>query len=299
MLIGIVILNFKTYHDTFKLVHELQKQTLARSLKIVVVDNASPNNSFEKLRPLQSQYGNVTVIRTKSNIGYARGNNFGLNYLEEYIKPKYVAILNNDIILNQDCFERLIKCYQKLDKPAFIAPKQLNINGEEVPPFQMNTFIDDLLDFFYVYRMIGKSKRLNYHDNTGKNAMKVDLISGSFMFISLSSFKEMGYFYPNTFLFTEERFIAHKSLDIGLNNYIILDDTYIHAHSKSINNFVNKIDKYKMLYDGRLEFTRKFRPAGELKGIIFKLLAKISLFELRIIILIQQLLRSLKKIFKK
>ena len=74
---------------------------------------------------------------------------------------------------------------------------------------------------------------MKYKDTSGNGAMKVDIIPGSFMFSSFKTFRKMGFFYPNTFLFAEERFIAVKAKQMNLNNYILLEETYIHAHSKN------------------------------------------------------------------
>ena len=90
----------------------------------------------------------------------------------------------------------------------------------------------------------------------------------------------MGFFYPNTFLFAEERFIAVKAKQMNLNNYILLEETYIHAHSKTINTVFYQVAKYKMLYTEWLEFTRVCRTHGKIKAIVLKPLMKLSLIEL-------------------
>lgn len=282
-MIGIIILNYNSYQDTINLVRELQLQSLAKDLFIIIVDNASPNNSFEHLKPLEKKFSNVTVIQTGENLGYAKGNNFGLKYLDENIKPKYVAILNNDIVLPKDCFKKLVDRHKRLEKPAIIAPKQLDTNNKELVPYHMNSFIDDCLNLFYIFKLFHKRNALKYKDNTGLKAMKVEMIPGSFMFTSFKTFKEMGFFYPNTFLFVEERFIAVNAKKLNLNNYILLDETYVHAHSKTINKSFDQLDKFKLLYDGWLEFTKVCRSQGKLKEAILKPLMKLSLLEMKLV----------------
>lgn len=282
MKIGIVILNYISFQDTISLVKDLQEQTLINSILVVVVDNASPNQSFKYLKPLETEYKNVAVLQTESNLGYAKGNNFGLKYLDEHIQPEFVAILNNDIKLPDDSFEKLIERYNQLEKPAIIAPKQLDVNNKELQPYKLNSFLDDCLNLFMIFKIYYKRNALIYIDNTGLNAMKVPMIPGSFMFSSFKTFKSMGYFYPNTFLFAEERFIAVKAKQLNLNNYILLDETYVHAHSKTINTIHSKVSKYKLLYKGWLEFTKVCRPYGKIKVLILKPLMQLSLLEMRL-----------------
>lgn len=291
-MIGIVILNYNSFADTINLVEELQLQSVSEQFEIIVVDNESPNDSIKMLKPLEEQFKNVTVIETGSNLGYAKGNNFGLNYLNDHINPNYVAILNNDIILPLDCFEKLIGKYKILDSPGIIAPKQLDIKENEVLPYPLNTFLTDCLSLFFVTKLFYKHRALKYKDTSGKGAMKVDVIPGSFMFSSFNVFKSMGFFYPNTFLFTEERFIAVKAKQMKLNNYVMLEETYIHAHSKTIDTAFNKIGKFKLLYEGWLEFTRVCRKNGKFKAAILSVLMKLSLLEMRVVF-------SLKQLFKK
>ena len=280
-MIGIVILNYNSYADTIKLVSELQSQTVAKDLQIIVVDNASPNDSYSQLKPLEKEYTNVVVLQTGANLGYAKGNNFGLDYLDLHIKPDYVAILNNDIILKEDCFEKLLKKHNVLPKPGIIAPMQLDLNNQVCLPYKMNSFIDDCLSLFYIFKLFHKRKAYKINDNTGFKALCVDMIPGSFMFSRFKTFREMGFFYPNTFLFAEERFIAMKARRLNLKNYILLDETYIHAHSKTINTQHSQISKYKLLYNGWLEFTKVYRTYPNFKVWVLKNLMKLSIIEMK------------------
>ena len=282
-MIGVVILNYNSYVDTIKLVTELQKQTVNKDLQIVVVDNSSPNKSYEKLKSLKNIFSNVVILKTNSNLGYAKANNFGLNYLDKHFSPEYVAILNNDIKLSKNSFEKLYKKYKLLENPAIIAPKQLDIYNNEILPYKLNTFVDDCLNMFFIFKIFYKRNALNYIDNTNLKAMKVPMIPGSFMFTSFKIFKDIGYFYPNTFLFAEERFIAVKVKDMKLNNYILLDQTYVHAHSKTINTVFSIVQKNKLLYDSWLEFTRVCRRNGRIKSVILRQLMKLSLMEIRLV----------------
>lgn len=295
-MIGIVILNYNSFLDTIKLVNELQQQTVVVDIKIIVVDNSSPNNSYIKLKYLEKEYLNVFVLQTSENIGYAKGNNFGLNYLDEIFKPKYVAILNNDVHFNEDCFEKLIEGYRVLKAPAIIAPKQLDINNKEILPYHMNSFLDDCLNLFYFFKIFSKRSVTKFKDDTGYKAMKVDIIPGSFMFASFDVFRNMGFFYPNTFLFGEERFITVKVKQMRLNNYILLNEAYVHAHSKTINTVFSQIDKYKLLYKSWLEFTKVYRSYGKLKVAILKPLMKLSIMEMIIVSYLKSFFKKCAKI---
>ena len=272
MKIGVVILNYYSFEDTIKLVDNLQAQSVQKFIEIVIVDNASPNDSFENLQILCESYRNVRIIKTNKNIGYAKGNNFGLRYLEKLSEIEYVVILNNDVKLPSDCFENLIKRYSELKTPAIIAPTMLFENGDRHPPSKLNNFMDDCISLFIILKKISNCFKEKEIDNTGQGAMQVDLVPGSFMFTRLTTFKDIGYFYPNTFLYNVKK--------LGLKNYILLDLSYIHVNnSPTISEFHSIIGKYSLLFDGIIEYTRVNRKFSKIKILLLNLLMKIALLE--------------------
>lgn len=285
--IAIVILNYNSFEDTIKLVCELQMQTVSKLMQIVVVDNFSPNNSFYQLTFLERKYSNVKILQTGSNLGYAKGNNFGLEYLDNNVHPEFIAILNNDVKLEYDCFENLIRKYWLLDEPAVIAPRQLDNDAKEVLGMKMNTFLEDCLRLFYIYRFfLNYSAKVNL-DTTGKIALDVELVPGCFMFSSFDRFKNLGFFNSNTFLYVEERFITVEVQKKGWKNYIILDQFYSHSHSKTINSVYDKSARYKIYYKSLLVFTRMCRSNGEIKAKFLQFLMFISLIEIKFLCIIK------------
>ncbi|MFI3294750.1 MAG: glycosyltransferase [Rikenellaceae bacterium] len=267
------------------MVEELQEQTIVDQMQIVVVDNHSPNESYKRLKPLESKFENLVVLQTAKNLGYAKGNNFALDYLQKNIHPKYVAVLNNDVILPKDCLERLTQRYELLESPAIIAPIMTNLKGEKQTMLNsLPTTWEDFKMLFALYTKLHRSKPLKLEDNTQKKAMQVEVIGGSFMFADFERFKSMGFFYPNTFLYVEERFVAEAAKKMGYKNYIILDQEFIHAHnSPTINRHHNQVSKYKILYQSRREYLRTCKKHGRLKALLFRPFMWLSLMEWRVI----------------
>jgi GT2 family glycosyltransferase len=169
---------------------------------------------------------------------------------------------------------------------------QLDIEGEKIRPYKLNNFFDDFLSLFFLFRIFHTRKALSFKDNTGLKAMKVDVIPGSYMFTSFKKFKKMGFFYPDTFLFCEERFVAAKAKELKLNNYILLDENYIHAHSKTINKSFNKVKQFRLMYSSWLEYTKVCRSNGKMKALLLAPFIQLSLFEMKIIYRLNDLLKK-------
>lgn len=58
--------------------------------KIIVVDNCSNDNSFEKLSLIKNY--KFDLIKTDKNEGYAYRNNFGIKYAKEKYNLKFFII---------------------------------------------------------------------------------------------------------------------------------------------------------------------------------------------------------------
>lgn len=95
MQLSCVILNYNDAETTEKLVKQLADYDVLH--QIIVVDNASTDDSLERLRKLESdanasQSGKVRVISADHNGGYGSGNNLGVRYAAEQGGATHVLI---------------------------------------------------------------------------------------------------------------------------------------------------------------------------------------------------------------
>ncbi|MBR4624448.1 MAG: glycosyltransferase, partial [Alphaproteobacteria bacterium] len=103
---SIIIVNYQKYEDTLACVDSILKSKTTEDYRIVIIDNASPNDSWERLQTFNSN-SKVVTIQAKENNGYCAGNNIGIKYSLENIKPDYIWILNPDTLVKDDCLEKL------------------------------------------------------------------------------------------------------------------------------------------------------------------------------------------------
>ena len=272
MHIGIVILNYKTYLDTEKLVKEIVAQKTIHKLYIQVVDNASPNESAEYLSKNLSGIENVSFYANNENSGFAKGNNVGLRLLKKH-NVDYALILNNDVRFDLSVLDRLISVYDEVKDAGVIAPLQKLPNGElEVfETLNCKNFLYDLSSFTYFIRKF--RKKWQYKENTVyKNLQKVDIVPGCFLFIDYNLFENASFFDESTFLFWEEHFLYKKMEQAGKSNYLLLDCSYIHDHSKTINQEYVQLGQFKLYRDGLIAFTKKYRSLPFIKCLLINIM---------------------------
>ena len=89
-LLSIITVNYNGLKDTCELMESLPLND--ESLEVIVVDNASKE---DEATVIAQQFPQVKVIRSKQNLGFAGGNNLGI----QAAKGKYLFFINNDTLL--------------------------------------------------------------------------------------------------------------------------------------------------------------------------------------------------------
>ncbi len=100
---AVILVNYNGLKDTIECIESLMNSTTP--LQIIVVDNASTND--ESLT-ISENYPFVKTIRTNKNLGFAGGNNIGIQWALDN-NFKYIALLNNDTIVDNKAFSYLLE----------------------------------------------------------------------------------------------------------------------------------------------------------------------------------------------
>src|ERR1700758_5518632 len=99
-MLSVVVVSWNTRKLTLDCVESLENTRAALATEVIVVDNASADDTVEKLR---EQYPHVRVIQNRENLGFARANNIGM----EACTGKYVALINSDVVVPKGCLEKM------------------------------------------------------------------------------------------------------------------------------------------------------------------------------------------------
>src|SRR4051812_1606009 len=94
MKLSVIILNWNGKNDTLACLESLQ-QTTGPAFNIVVVDNGSSDDSVTAIR---DRFPQIALLQTGENLGYAGGNNVGIEYALAQ-KADLLLLLNNDTIV--------------------------------------------------------------------------------------------------------------------------------------------------------------------------------------------------------
>lgn len=215
--IAIVILNYMNYEDTIACVNCTLNQTYS-DYEIIIVENGSPNKSYQILSFIYGGYPKITILRSRRNLGFAKGNNIGIKYAKTKLKADYVFVCNSDILFERDLFARI----EKVDYKGIgvISPTVHNLSGEAQPPtiatdnIYKKAFVTAILILVnwinspftsFLYRYMKKKKEILPKITVQKERIKGKyVLQGCSYFLTPEFFRYYNQLYPKTFLYWEE-----------------------------------------------------------------------------------------------
>jgi GT2 family glycosyltransferase len=111
--ISIITVNYNGLEDTCALIETIPFND---DMEVIVVDNASKNQEAETIT---QRYPQVKVIQSDRNLGFAGGNNLGI----QAAQGKYLFLINNDTIFKAFDIQVLIDRMEDSPNVGIVCPK--------------------------------------------------------------------------------------------------------------------------------------------------------------------------------
>lgn len=272
MKINCVILNYNDADTVLGLVEEIGGYPELD--RIVIVDNASTDDSWEKLKGLKEGYSHVDLLRSKKNGGYGAGNNLGVRYAVDTNLADYVLIANPDVKFSQECVKALagvLKRHPELAVATALMEDQTF--GEMKNGWKLHGFWGELFAMGPVSRR-AFGRILNYPESyfKDKKAVYVDAVHGSMLMVDGKKFLEVGGYDEGIFLYQEETVLASRLKENGYRTVLLLNQKYRHEHSVSISkSFKGQMERQKLRNASVLYYLKRYQRIGFVKERIAKL----------------------------
>ena len=199
--ISIVILSWNDKQYLEICLQSLKDAASARTMEIIVVDNASTDGSPEMVETL---FPDVKIIRNAENLGFPKGNNVGV----KASRGKYVYLLNSDIKVFPGCLDALADYLDQNPKVGMVGPKILNRDLTHQSscrrfPTLWNNFCEatGLAKMFAGSRLFSGEHMLYFK---GDRLMDVGVLVGCFWTIRREAVNEFGLLDEGFFMFAED-----------------------------------------------------------------------------------------------
>lgn len=248
--IGVFICNYNKADFVVKCVQALKDQTF-QDIDIYVVDNASEDDSVEKLR--KNYKDSVTILQNEENLGGAGGFGRGIRTALE-MNYKYFMLVDNDAFLNNKAVEYL---HDYLE-----AHEDVGICGAETLNLQQPDKIQDLggrLDMkeYQWHGVIG-----GLTDLEGNAILECDYVASCSVMARTEAVRKFGGFPEENFIYWDDVEWCTKCWRAG---YKVIVNGYAKAyHDLSGANVRNMFFRYYASRN-RYRYFTKFLPEEKLE----------------------------------
>lgn len=115
------------------------------NIEVIVVNDATPDNSMDIINEYVEKYPSFKVISNKSNKGLGESRNIGL----KYVTSDYVTFLDSDDFISQNAYEDSVSKIKKFDCDLLIYNWETYTGSDYVEPIsvhQQNTLENKVID---------------------------------------------------------------------------------------------------------------------------------------------------------
>ncbi len=262
--VSIIIVNYHTPDLVIDCINSVFDHTQGITYEIIVVDNASKDDSVNKIRSFFRD--KVQVIASEDNLGFGKGNNLGVSYAT----GEYVLLLNPDTYLINNAVKVLFDYISTHKKIGIIGGNLYFPDLSPAPSFclEFDTPTAEKRNASWVSiiskKILNKlnishgrpfEKNFNYSDKI----MKVGYIFGADMMLRRDVFLAEGGFDPDFFMYAEEEELSWR---ITKSGYIIVNDPnakIVHLEGASTSEHIDGFNKrqFQMRMNGKLVYYKK------------------------------------------
>jgi GT2 family glycosyltransferase len=235
MQLSVVILNYKVRYFLEQCLYSVQKAIATLDAEIIVVDNASSDDSCAMVR---ERFPNVKLIANTENLGFPKGNNIGV----AAAKGKYLCILNPDTIVAEDTFTKIfsyLASQPELESNlGVLGCKLIDGTGRFLPESKRGVptpwvAFTKIFGLYKVFPNLSLFNRYYAQHLTANQSGPVDILVGAFMVMQREVYMELGGFDENCFMYSDDIDLCYLSLKSGRTNYYYHHTSVIHYKGES------------------------------------------------------------------
>lgn len=243
--ITFIILNWNTAQITKKCVLSIYKFLYKKNFQIVIVDNASTDNSITVFKNLQKKYKNLHIVENSSNLGFSAGNNAA----KKFFTTKYLVFLNSDILLLDDSITDAFSFLKKHKDIGLLAPKLILADGStQNSVFPPQTIVNAIKQYWF-----GK-KTFSPYFPTSNQPTPVWAVAGAAVIIKSCLFKKIGMWNEKYFIYFEDLDLCRSLRRINKRIIYFPKTKLIHLHGSSGQNIANQSNQWKRLIPSSIKY---------------------------------------------
>lgn len=253
MTLSIIIVSYNVKYFLEQCLYSVEKAAQGIAVEIIVVDNASVDNTITYL---EERFPQVRYIESTQNLGFAKACNLGL----AQASGSYILFLNPDTLLAEDTLSLCLDFLRRHPQAGALGVRMIDGSGQFLReskrsfPSPLTSFykLTGLATLFPRSRRFGKYHLgyLSEHENH-----EVDVLAGAFMLIRKDVLDQVGSFDETFFMYGEDVDLSYRIQKAGYKNYYVADTTIIHFKGESTKR--GSLNYVKLFYQAMSLFVRK------------------------------------------
>ncbi len=269
-----VVLNWNRADDTLKCLTSLLPWIMLRKLALVVCDNASHDDSIDRIRHWAQRYFRLEtgpqrvessdnfwdflLVQTDANRGYAGGNNVGIRYALAQYQFDYIWILNNDTVVAEHALDELLQCARRDPGAGVFGSTLVDSHERDLVQTAGGCRYHPLTT---IMSTLHGGQSLD-HVLTLDSDIQLDYVSGAAMFCRARMLEDVGLFDERFFLYYEEMDLARRMRAVGYSQRWCKKSVVYHKGGASTGSrsIVNRQESWLSNYHENLStllYTRK------------------------------------------
>ncbi len=203
------IVTFNNISSIAKTLETIFAETKDVDFKLYVVDNGSHDGTPEFI---EKNYPQVTVIRSEKNVGFGAGHNIVIDSVES----KYHAIINPDIVLNENVLKKMTDYMDGNPDIGLLSPRICFPDGRD----QILGKRNPRLKYLVASRLRGEEpgKLLREYamlDCDLSEPVRIENATGCFMLLRTEILKKIGGFDDGYFMYFEDADLARRVNEVS------------------------------------------------------------------------------------
>jgi GT2 family glycosyltransferase len=253
MLLSIIIVNYNVKYFLEKCLNSVERAASGMKTEVIVIDNASTDDSIAYLKP---KFPRVDFVRNEENKGFAKANNQALHQSS----GEYVLFLNPDTIIPEDAFSNCIAFMEGKPDAGALGVRMIDGSGKYLPESKRG--FPSLRTAFY--KLSGIISLFPYSPHFAKYYLghlkekevnEADVLAGAFFLTTRKVLNITGSFDEAFFMYGEDVDLSYRIQQSGFKNYYFPITTIVHFKGESTKK--GNMDYVKMFYNAMRIFVKK------------------------------------------
>lgn len=208
--VSVILVNYNSSKLLEQCLASIFNHTRDLSVEVIVVDNASQDDSVSMVR---SNFQGVRLIEVRENVGFSRSNNIGA----QAAQGRYILFLNTDTLFKENSVKILANFLNDHTDIGAVGPSLCFENGR----YQIscgnlpNVFVEFVDKIRYsIARNLSATvspilKRMNNKTRT------VGWLTGACLMVRREAFEQVGGFDENMFMYFEDKDLCKRIAEAG------------------------------------------------------------------------------------